>query len=99
MTTEGRVRWSCGSALRQTSQWHPIIGTPALVPVPRNKSSTSSEGIARGYTRERFGKAREAPRDAGLLADGPDRFRRRAVPGHHVARLLLRQGFQLDVRQ
>src|SRR5215213_9929793 len=39
MTTEGRVRLSLGSGLVQTSQWQPIIGTPALVPVPRNSRS------------------------------------------------------------
>ncbi|GAC1431721.1 MAG: hypothetical protein NVSMB65_05220 [Chloroflexota bacterium] len=34
--TEGRVRLSRGSFERQTSQEHPIIGTPWLVPVPRS---------------------------------------------------------------
>src|SRR3712207_2184877 len=48
MTTDGRVRLSLGSVLSHTAQWHPIIGTPALVPVPRNSSSTSS--IRRGYS-------------------------------------------------
>src|SRR5687767_3396585 len=48
MTTEARVRLSRGSGLRQTSQWQPIIGTPALVPVPRKRSSTSP--ISGGYT-------------------------------------------------
>src|SRR5215218_5176677 len=33
---EGRSRLSRGSVERQTSQVHPIIGTPADVPVPRN---------------------------------------------------------------
>src|SRR5438045_3996968 len=42
MTTEGRMRWSRGSALRHTSQWHPIIGMPALVPVPRKRRSIGS---------------------------------------------------------
>src|SRR5690348_15868345 len=41
MHTLGRSRRSCGSAFVQTAQWQPIIGTPALVPVPRNNSSSS----------------------------------------------------------
>ena len=31
---------SRGSALVHTSHWHPIMGIPALVPVPRNNNST-----------------------------------------------------------
>src|SRR4051812_36221637 len=50
MTTEGRVRWSCGSVLVQTGQWHPIMGMPALVPVPRKRSSMSD--ILIGYRLE-----------------------------------------------
>src|SRR3954469_18559170 len=53
MTTLGRVRWSRGSMLVQTSQAQPIIGTPALVPEPRKTSSTDP---ARG--RRRLGKGR-----------------------------------------
>jgi hypothetical protein len=37
MTTAQRVRWSRGSVDRQTTQSHPICGTPKLVPVPRNR--------------------------------------------------------------
>src|SRR5579863_1834662 len=48
ITTEGRVRLSRGSVLVHTSQWHPIIGMPALVPVPRKSSSTWL--TSRGYT-------------------------------------------------
>src|SRR5262249_25854625 len=39
ITTDGRVRLSRASLLVHTAQLHPIIGTPALVPVPRNSSS------------------------------------------------------------
>src|SRR4051812_8158400 len=49
MTTDGRVRLSCGSVLRQTSHSQPIMGTPALVPVPRKSNST--ELIERSYNR------------------------------------------------
>ena len=33
---EVRNLLSCGSALMHTSQKHPNVGTPQLVPVPRN---------------------------------------------------------------
>src|SRR6185295_11034835 len=33
--TDGRSRVSRGSAEVHTEQWHPIVGTPALVPDPR----------------------------------------------------------------
>ena len=49
ITTDGRVLLSRGSVLVHTSHLHPIIGTPALVPVPRNSSSTSD--IAGVYSR------------------------------------------------
>src|SRR5688500_10283451 len=42
MTTLQRVRLSRGSVLVQVAQSQPIIGTPALVPVPRNSSSMPS---------------------------------------------------------
>jgi hypothetical protein len=45
MTTDGRERLSFGSALVQTSQWQPIMGMPALVPLPRNKSSIAISGL------------------------------------------------------
>src|SRR5687768_3699485 len=45
MTTDARVRWSCGSRLVQTGQWHPIMGTPALVPLPRKSNSTEDIGV------------------------------------------------------
>src|SRR5687767_7570302 len=54
MTTEHRVRLSRASSLSQTSQWQAIIGTPALVPVPRKSSSTTSSLIGRGYNRVGF---------------------------------------------
>jgi hypothetical protein len=43
--TLDRVRLSCGSPEVQTSQSHPIIGTPALVPDPRNSSSNGIGGL------------------------------------------------------
>src|SRR5436853_5024204 len=45
ITTDGRVRLSRASVLEQTSQWHPIIGMPALVPVPRKSSSMEDIGM------------------------------------------------------
>src|ERR1700761_7183044 len=42
INTEGRVRLSCGSVEEQTGQWHPIIGMPADVPVPRKRISMPS---------------------------------------------------------
>src|SRR5687768_796916 len=45
MSTLGRVRWSRGSVDRQTSHAQPIIGTPALVPVPRKSSSSDIAGM------------------------------------------------------
>src|SRR3954452_7423305 len=42
MSTLGRLRLSCGSGLVQPGEWQPIIGTPALVPVPRKRSSMSA---------------------------------------------------------
>ncbi|NJL32062.1 MAG: hypothetical protein HC898_10805 [Phycisphaerales bacterium] len=38
--TLGLLRWSRGSVERQTGQAQPIIGTPALVPVPRKSNSS-----------------------------------------------------------
>src|SRR5687768_8919110 len=48
MTTLHRVRLSRGSLLVQVAQSQPIIGTPALVPVPRKSSSRSPAAACRG---------------------------------------------------
>ena len=38
-STEGRVRWSCGSEEWQTRQSHPMVGTPIEVPLPSTVSA------------------------------------------------------------
>jgi hypothetical protein len=45
MTTDGRVRLSRMSVLEHTGQWQPIIGTPALVPLPRKSNSIDMRRI------------------------------------------------------
>jgi hypothetical protein len=45
MNSEARVRLLCGFEDLQTSQMHPITGTPTEVPVPRKVRYASSEGI------------------------------------------------------
>src|ERR1051325_2577678 len=71
MTTEGRVRLSRGSLLVQTSHRQPIIGTPALVPVPRKSSSTGP--IQTGYNRGIQSKGRRIGAIRRLI--GPERFK------------------------
>ena len=44
---DGRSRVSRGSVDRQTSQSHPIIGTPCEVPVPRNSTRTNPDASIR----------------------------------------------------
>src|SRR4051794_12964255 len=53
ITTDGRVRLSRASLLLHTGQWQPIIGMPALVPVPRKRSSIGPSDTPEGYSLRR----------------------------------------------
>src|SRR4051812_38980213 len=70
MTQEVRVRLSRGSALRQTSQWQPIIGTPALVPVPRKTSSMGSMLVLQESNLQHKHDSYSTDRSVGMSSSG-----------------------------